>query len=416
MNKILLVLKREYVARVKKKSFLLVTILVPILFPTLIGAVVYFAIQDQKSEQPKVINYYDPENLVDFDDSYKFSFEEVEGDSLERNKAFMESGHYGLLEMRSNSYTLFTLKSPSISEMNSLEETIESELREKSIRQLNLTPEMVSSLKPSIELNAFSLIEGKESDSGIAFAIGYAGGFLIYMFIFIYGAQVMQGVIEEKSSKIVEILISTVRPFQLMMGKVLGIAAVGFTQFLIWIVLFAVITSALTGYFGLSGDEMETAAQGNQALQIVNKITSLPIAEILFIFGFYFIGGYLLYGSLFAAVGSAVDSPSEAQQFMFPITIPLIISIIGLSIALENPDGNFSFWLSIIPLTSPVVMMGRIGFGMPPAFELITSMVLLILGFVFTIWLAGRIYRIGILMHGTKVNYKVLAKWLMMKN
>ena len=245
-------------------------------------------------------------------------------------------------------------------------------------------------------------------------------GFLIYIFLFAYGSQVMQGVIEEKSSKIVEVIVSTVRPFQMMVGKVVGVASVGIVQFVIWMLLMGVIWTIAGSLLGIDPSQAQMAdlpeGQQVQSNEILEIISDVNWTQIILLFLFYFLGGYLLYGALFAAVGSAVDTPADAQQFMMPIMLPIIIALMGLFMfVFEDPDGGASFWLSIIPFTSPIVMMGRIGFGVP-AWELALSMVLLIAGFVFTLWLAGRIYRIGILMHGTKVNYKVLAKWFMMKN
>jgi ABC-2 type transport system permease protein len=235
----------------------------------------------------------------------------------------------------------------------------------------------------------------------------------------------MQGIIEEKMSKVVEVIVSSVRPFQLMMGKIIGLASVGLLQFLIWIVLISTLSTVVLGYFGLQSPQQEMmqmneqaqqmAAQGPPSLQVLNALSQINWPYVIFSFVFYFIGGYLLYGALFAAVGSAVDSPAEAQQFMFPITIPMLISYFGLfTFILEDPHGPISVWLSIIPFTSPIAMMGRIGFGVPD-WQLALSMLLLAGGFVLTTWFAARIYRVGILMHGTKVSYRVLAKWFMQK-
>ena len=250
------------------------------------------------------------------------------------------------------------------------------------------------------------------------------GGFLIYIFIFLYGAMVMRGVMEEKTSRIVEIIISSVKPIQLMMGKILGIALVGFTQFALWVSLTFVISSVATALLVspadlnpvdmANGSEMliQEADMNHSGLaSVFEQLESINITFLLVMFLFYFIGGYLMYGSLFAAVGSAVDSETDSQQFMLPITIPLIFSFIALQTILENPDSSLAFWCSIIPFTSPIVMMGRLPFD-PPLWELGLSMVLLIVGFIFTSWLAGRIYRVGILMYGQKVNYKTLWKWI----
>jgi ABC-2 type transport system permease protein len=258
-------------------------------------------------------------------------------------------------------------------------------------------------------------------------------GVLIYMFVLIYGMQIMLGVIEEKTSKIVEVLVSSVRPFQLMMGKILGIAAVGLLQFAIWVVLISVLSMATLSLFGVAMPQQEameqiskqmndpeTAAQIEEQQNKVQQFIliaseQIPVGTIIFNFAFYFLGGYLLYGALFAAVGSAVDSQQEAQQFTFPITLPLIISYFGLFMfILNDPHSPASFWFSIIPFTSPIAMMGRLGFDVP-LWQLILSQFLLIGGFILTTWIASRIYRVGILMHGTKINYRVLAKWFMMK-
>jgi ABC-2 type transport system permease protein len=219
------------------------------------------------------------------------------------------------------------------------------------------------------------------------------------------------------------VIISSVKPFQLMMGKIIGIGAVGLTQFVIWIVLtFAVSQIAMSLYgIDMSGSGQMDMVQGGQmagneeVAEIISRISTINFPLLLGSFLFYFIGGYFFYGSLFAGVGSAVDNDSDAQQFQLPITLPLIFSIIILSAIIRDPHGDLAFWTSVIPFTSPVVMMMRIPFG-PPAWHIALSMICLVLGFLGTTWLAGRIYRVGILMHGTKVNYKILAKWFMMKN
>lgn len=236
----------------------------------------------------------------------------------------------------------------------------------------------------------------------------------------------MQGVIEEKSSKIVEIIVSSVKPFQMMLGKIVGIASVGMLQFIIWIALITFVTSSVTAYFGLNspnkqiteqvtksiGEEaMEQAGGMEKAQKMVQRVWDLPLVTMASVFLFYFIGGYLMYGALFAAVGASVETQQEAQQFQFPVTLPLLIGYLGLfTFILPDPHSSVSFWLSVIPFTSPVAMVGRIAFGVP-AWELALSMVLLIAGFFFTTWLAGRIFRIGILMSGTKVTWKVLIRW-----
>jgi ABC-2 type transport system permease protein len=289
-----------------------------------------------------------------------------------------------------------------------------------------------------MSLQVRDLVTDEESFTEASWIVGFVGGFLIYMFIFMYGAQVMRGVIEEKTSRIVEVIVSSVKPVQLMAGKVIGIAMVGLTQFLLWVVLTLAIlvvfrfayapnlenvdpsTLDTPGQFfpaeSMTGELDETTfdlENSDQVSRFMDIVASIDFGLIIFAFLFYFIGGYLLYGSLFAAIGSAVDSEADTQQFMFPITIPLVLSIIvGLSFVLNNPDGQVAWWFSVIPFTSPVIMMIRIPFGVNIYTDLLPSAVVLIAGFVFTTWLAAKIYRTGILMYGKKVTYKELWKWV----
>src|ERR1035437_6988260 len=262
-------------------------------------------------------------------------------------------------------------------------------------------------------------------------AIGFGAGILIYLFIFLYGVQVMRGVIEEKTSRIVEVIISSVKPFQLMMGKIVGIAMVGLTQFVLWVTLTTILYGIGQATFLKDFSDIKNSAlqqnvipsmpnqvkiqQQNinysEAGEMIRGLQNINFVQILFAFLFYFLGGYLLYSALFAAVGSAVDSESDTQQFMMPITIPLVISFVAAQFIMQNPEGPLAFWLSIIPFTSPVVMMVRLPFGVP-LWEFALSMALLVITFIFMTWLAGKIYRTGILMYGKKVSYKELWKWL----
>lgn len=439
MNKILLIIKREFLSRVQKKSFLLATILTPLIFPLLIGGFVYFAVKEEQKTGPKIVEVIDESTYFNFSSSSKFIFQRIEKDIESAKVDFIKGESFALLYIPSfdiekpEGLTLYSKSNPSISVVSDLESELHRTIQGLRLQKFNIDSATLKNLNQRVSLRSINMGEEgkeKESSAGIAYGIGYFTGFLIYIFMFIYGAQVMQGVIEEKSSKIVEIIVSSVKPFQLMMGKILGIAAVGLTQFLIWVILITTISSVVLGYFGLdmaSQQELMMQSAGADAAVMQNEmmnpklmnmmgvINDTPFMKITLVFLFYFLGGYLLYAALFAAVGSAVDSPADAQQFMFPITIPIIVSIIGLMFVLKDPDSSISFWLSIIPFTSPVTMMGRIAFDVP-VWELILSMVLLVLGFLFTAWIAGRIYRVGILMHGTKVNFKVMAKWFSIKN
>lgn len=434
MNKIGLIIRREYTTRVRKKSFIIMTLLGPILFGALFAVPIWLASKD--STDVRTIEVLDDSGLFDgaFDDSPTLQFTYTNLQLEEAKQQIDRSRSFGLLYIPKidiqdpQGITLYSESSPGMELKSRLENVVESRIQDLKLEESQINKETLQALKTDINLKEVSIADGEEkaSNTGLYVGIGYIAAFMIYMFIFLYGAQVMRGVIEEKSNRIIEVIISSVKPFQLMTGKIIGIAAVGLTQFLLWIIFTFVIYSLVLNLYGL---DAETAAQMSQlqgqgpdlngAQQQLAGITgalgSLNIAEIVLCFIFYFLAGYLLYGALFAAVGSAVDSDADSQQFMLPISLPLIASIVSLAAVLKDPNGTLAFWLSIIPLTSPVVMMMRIPFGVP-AWELLLSMMLLIAGFIFTSWLAGRIYRIGILMHGTKVNYRVLAKWLTMKN
>ncbi|NOT74682.1 MAG: ABC transporter permease [Cyclobacteriaceae bacterium] len=435
MNKIWLIIQREFLSRVQKKSFLVATILIPLIFPAIIGILVYVAKQSAKGAKREVIHYVD-ESKIFIPDTAKYIFKKFDGPLKEAKTAFDNSKDFGLLYIpafelsKPDGITLYTKLNPSLDDVGNVERLLANQIKELKMLKLNIDKKLLDSLKTTVSIKTVKLSEGgqeKSSNSGVLFGIGMTGGILMYMFIFIYGAQIMQGIIEEKSSKVVEVIVSSVKPFQLMMGKIIGLASVGLLQFLIWAILISTLTFGVLGYFGVDspsqqamqqmGDQVaaQQAAANSQVMNIMGEIMSLPWTYLIFNFIFYFLGGYLIYGALFAAVGSAVDSPAEAQQFMFPITIPLLISYMSLFMFIvKDPHGTVSVWLSIIPFTSPIAMMGRIGFEVP-LWQLLLSMGSLIGGFLLTTWVAGRIYRVGILMHGTKVSFKVMAKWFMQR-
>lgn len=437
MNKILLVIKREFLSRVKKKSFLLATILVPLIFPAIMGGMVYLAIQNEKNKEQEVVHILDESGFIQFEESEKYAYKTVEGSLDEAKDNFVKSKDFAFIHIpkidieNPKGIKFYAKNSPGIKLVAGFEKRIADKIRDIKLTRSGLTDEQLDKIKTRVSISSINLTdEGDEqkSDAKLIFGIGYLTGFLIYIFLFAYGSQVMQGVIEEKSSKVVEVIVSTIKPFHMMIGKVVGVASVGVFQFIIWIVLGTVLSVVGLSFFGFSmspeeamaianpeNKEIVKAAAKTEVQEMIQMISTLPILKIALLFLFYFIGGYFMYGALFAAVGSAVDNASDAQQFMMPIMMPIIIGLMGLFMfVFEDPHGTVSFWLSIIPFTSSIVMMGRVGFGVP-TWEIILSMVLLIGGFLFTLWLAGRIYRVGILMHGSKVNYKVLWKWLKMK-
>lgn len=432
MNKIFLIISREYLTRVRKKSFIVMTIVGPLLFAALMVLPTWLA---TRGSDQKVIEVLDESGNFKgkFQDSESFAFTYI-SDDLESAKGRVPgSKSAGLLYIpkldvdNPQGIVFYSPSNPSMTTVRSIERTIKNEIEEIKLLKSGIDKETLASLKSSVSVNTINLSatgEEKESSSAAASIAGYASSLLIYFFIFLYGAQIMRGVIEEKTNRILEVIISSVKPFQLMVGKIVGVAAVGLTQFVLWILLTFAVATAVTSIFGIESSssqaEMMAAAgeQGaspNEIASIMASVKSINFPLLLATFLFYFLGGYLLYGALFAAVGSAVDSDADSQQFMFPITIPLILSIMVLGAVLNEPDGTLAFWMSMIPFTSPIVMMMRVPFGVP-AWQLALSMVLLVGGFLFTSWVAGRIYRIGVLMHGTKVNYKVLAKWFAMKN
>jgi len=432
MNKILLIIQREFLNRVQKKSFLIATILLPLIFPAIMAVLVYVAIEQKKNATKEVVYYVDESGLF-VPDSTRFIFKKFEGSLNDAKKALQQDESYGLLYIppfelsNPKGISLYTKVNPGPSEIGNLQSLLENRIRELKMQKFNIDQKVLDSLKTDVSIQSVNLSEGgqeKTSNSTVLFGVGMTCGILMYMFIFIYGAQIMQGIIEEKTSKVVEVIVSSVKPFQLMMGKIVGLASVGLLQFVIWIVLITTLSSVVLAYFGLEMPQQQMvnemsqqnpAMQNQGSMEFMKMMSQIPFTYVIFNFLFYFLGGYLLYGALFAAVGSAVDSPAEAQQFMFPITIPMLIAYFGLfTFILDDPHGSISVWLSIIPFTSPIAMMGRIAFGVDD-WQLALSMILLIAGFIFTTWVAGRIYRVGILMHGTKINYKVMAKWFMMK-
>lgn len=444
MNKILLIIQREFLNRVQKKSFLLTTILVPLIFPAIMGIMIYIVVKQSEVTNVKTVQVLDDSHKFTFKDSKDFKFKVVTGSLDAAKVAYDSSEDFGLVYIPPfeisdpKGFTLLSHENPTVEQMGSLEGYFEDQVRNMKLQQYKVDQATLDALKTDIDIRQVTKDaatgEEKSSSSGLIYGVGFVLGILIYMFVLIYGIQIMQGVIDEKTSKVVEVIVSSVKPFQLMLGKIIGIASVGLLQFIIWIVLSFGVTSSVLAYFGLKTPQkqmmeqvskqvdqpdqnsVESKAAQNEGLQkMIFNWSQLPLAKIAAVFVFFFLGGYLLYGSLFAAVGSAVDSIQDAQQFQFPITLPLLIGYMSLFIiVLRDPNSSASFWLSIIPLTSPVAMVGRIASGVPN-WELALSMGLLIIGFLFTTWVAGRIYRVGILMTGTKVNYKVLAKWFMTK-
>ncbi len=468
MNKILLVIKREYLSRVQKKSFVVMTILGPILMAALFIVPV---ILSQMTDETKKVHILDETGwfLEKFENSDRFAFDNVYTDLETAKKNLTDQGGYALVYIPKTSVAIptsamiFSRKPVSVDlksyisnvmtkevEQQKLSAEILKEISKNNTGALDvkgdsLTPESIRSseifknIKTEINLTSIQIKEeGKEQKSyaEASMGVGMFAGILIYFFIFLFGAQVMRGVIEEKVSRIVEVIISSVKPFQLMMGKIVGVALVGLTQFMLWVVLTLLIVTVfqasmsdtfqktaqtevfdtgnrIPGMDNVQTPQDEQAPQGTMSI-IAEALGTINYGVMVFSFLFYFLAGYLLYGAMFAAIGAAVDNETDTQQFMMPVTVPLILAIVMAQFVLTNPDGPIAFWFSMIPFTSPVIMMIRIPFGVP-YWELALSMAILTLSFIAAVWMAGRIYRTGILMYGKKVSYSELWKWLFYK-
>jgi ABC-2 type transport system permease protein len=465
MQKILLIIKREYLTRVKKKSFLVMTILGPILLAALFIVPVYLA---TRTDEEKVVDVVDETGwfIQKFENNENYKFVPLYTNLETAKETMKTSKDHALLYIPLTQVTvpssaiLYSDHQPSVNLKSYITGVMTKEIEnqklaaeiKKEIQRRNpdyktneseetlISETILKNIKSKINLTTIKIEEGgKEAKSftELSMAVGMFSSMLIYFFIFLFGAQVMRGVIEEKTSRIIEVIVSSVKPFELMMGKILGIALVGLTQFLLWVLFTAAIVTVVQSAFpekfkqnnteqsfapgsrvmpATQGENKEQVAAGDHSSnELLEAINSINYGAMIGAFIFFFLGGYLLYAALFAAIGSAVDSEADTQQFMLPVTIPLIFSIVMAQYVINNPDGPLSFWLSIIPLTSPVIMMIRIPFGVP-VMDLALSVGLLIAGFIGTTWLAARIYRTGILMYGKKVSYRELAKWLFYKS
>ena len=427
-----LVTEREYLNKVKNKSFILATFLTPLIITGFIMFLGYLT--SVNNDAVKVISVVDntgyfTNSLISSDD---LKFEFINDFDLEEAKLISKTkADYGLLYIPNyrdlnqiaDSTMFISEDSPSLSIISKIEGRIEKVLTNKNFENAGLDIDKINKSKIYINLYQESF-EGEETtkmDGLVKVMFGMILGLLLYIFIFAYGSMIMMSVIEEKTSRIVEIMISSVKPFQLMMGKILGTSLAGLTQFLVWGLLIMMFSYLMTSVFGIESttqnNELLLNSSGNmtmnqEALDVISAFLNLPLLNILVAFLLYFLGGYLLYSSLFAAIGAAVDNQTDAQQFVMPLTIILILALYaGILTVPEDPNGTVSILLSHIPFTSPVVMLMRIPYGVP-FYEQIISIIILYFTFVLCIWLAAKIYRVGILMYGKKPSIKELIKWL----
>lgn len=446
MNKISLIIKREYLTRVKKKSFIVMTLIGPLMIALLMLSPIL--IDHFSKSTPKTIAVLDESKLF-FDKfkehdnvKYRYVFDDLQS---EKDSLLGSNGDFALIYIPATQLNLpgkaviYSKSQVPMDVTSYVKRVMSREIETTKMAASGIDPEILRSIKATVHIENVKIAVGddqgtikeQKSHSAINYAIGMAAGFFIYISIFVFGSQVLRGVLEEKTNRIIEVIISSVKPFQLMMGKILGLSLVGLTQFALWIILSVGIYAGFSNYYGPQGvtqqvqmaqtmnpqaqEVMAAANDGGLTEKFTEIVDSLPITNIILAFLFFFVFGFLIYGALFAAIGSAVDNETDTQQFMLPITVPLIIAFISLTSVLQNPDSTISLVLSLFPLTSPIVMMGRIAGGVP-AWELATSMALLVLGFIGVTWLSAKIYRTGILMYGKKVNYKELWKWIRYHN
>jgi len=428
MKKIIIIIRREYLSRVRNKTFLLSTILLPVMLILFIAGSVFFAAKAADSKKKIAV---DDRNgtlskfLKSDQDKMEFAFNAGVDTSNFGEKGF--DGYLYAVDTTNRHFLLKTLKAASNETMDRLKNRLNEAYVSSRLLEKNITLEELDSINASSDAY-YSIVNTDEKNKNVNAAvnsgIGMFSGILIYITMFIFGAMVMRGVMEEKTNRIAEVIVSSVKPFQLMMGKIIGIGAVGLTQLLLWMVLIFII-STVAGAF-LPADMMHQVQQiqSNPAVMNTNSaqfsgvakgianLSSLNWPLILGCFLFYFLGGYLFYSSLFAAIGSVInEDPQEAQSLMLPITMPIIFGFIIMTSNIDSPDSPAMFWASLVPFTSPIVMMARIPSG-PPFWEVALSMILLIGGFVFTTWFAGKVYRTGILLYGKKASWKEMIKWI----
>jgi ABC-2 type transport system permease protein len=449
MNKISIIIKREYLTRVRKKSFIIMTILAPVLMASLI-IVPTLLMTNQQQDFKKIAVIEDNSDLFTgvIKNTKNLEFVYLKDKKVDDLKDSLQvTRYYGILYISPelvntpNAIQLISKKQPPIGLLDYIENSLEKEIERQKLMAYKIEnlDEIMKNVETKVSIqtkNIDNLGNFKETSTGIAMALAYISGFLMYMLVFMFGAQVMRGVIEEKTSRVVEVIVSSVKPVQLMMGKIIGIALVGLTQFFIWVFLTVAIAGVLRSTILHKSNLAEVTQNVSKSLmtedqqlapvtqsveinpqmaefsKIFDSAMNMPWGLIVICFIFYFVTGYLLYASIFAAIGSAVDNETETQQFMLPVTIPIILGLMVAMGTMQNSESSLSFWCSMIPLTSPIVMVARIPFRNVPAWQLAVSMVLMVITFLAFVWMAAKVYRTGILMYGKKTSWKEMWKWL----
>ena len=438
MNNLSIILKREYLTRVKKRSFIILTLLGPLFFAALMIAPSLLMINSDKMESKKAIAVLDEtawfKGKFETTDVNTFVYYDDNEDIDSLKKLVFDGIYDAVLYVPMTSLNvpvnakLYSNKQIPMTLNNYIKNTMKQEVEHKKLLASGIDPEIVKSVKTNINIATIRMdseTEEKTSYAEIELIIGFFLAIIIYLVIFVFSSQVMRGVIEEKTNRIIEVIISSVKPFELMMGKILGIALVVLTQITIWIILTTAIYFIANGIIlgpeilSPSGTVMteqisqisETSNVQTVMLEAVNMVNSINFKAILIGFLFYFVFGYLLYAALFAAIGAMVDNETDSQQFVTIVSLPLMIAFISTTTLMNNPDSSLGLWLSMIPFTSPVTMMIRIPFGVP-YWQVGLSLLILIITFVAITWFAAKIYRTGILMYGKKPSWKEIWKWL----
>lgn len=436
MNHLPLIIKREYFNKVRNKSFIIMTFLSPLIMVGIFSLVAYLS--QLNNDKVRTVKVLDESGLFinQFEDDDNLIFESVAETNLETAKsAVSESDAYGLLyipktatvDELSKQIKFYSEDSPSLSIMSDIERTIERKANSLKLKEEGLDADYINGLRINIDtqLETFEGQETSKLGSGLKLIFGGIAGYMLFMFIIIYGNMIMRSVIEEKTSRIIEVIISSVKPVKLLLGKIIGTSLAGVSQFIAWVILLGIFSLLIGSIFGLDttavpGPQEQIITQAEvsadetneMVVEVYQEIQKLPMTNLIVMFLLFFIGGYLLYASLYAAIGAAVDSETDTQQFMLPILMPLILAVyVGFFTVIEDPHGTVSQVFSFIPLTSPVVMLMRIPFGVP-LWQQILSVVILFATFIGTVWFASKIYRVGILMYGKKASYKEIIKWL----
>jgi ABC-2 type transport system permease protein len=438
MNKILLIIQREYITRVLKKSFWISSLLAPVLITAIYAIPIWLAMKDKEVKRVEVLDLSGLWKQSDLEDK-EVEFVFTSGQEQELKMSFSSKGYDAFVSIPADVLTnpkgvhIYSAKNIGMSLKESVEKVIQNKVRHELLLKAGISTQIYEGTQVDIDSKTITVsTDGQETRSSSGGAMILAGimGFVLYFTLLLYGSQVMNGVIEEKSSRIIEVIISSVKPYQLLLGKIIGVGLVGLTQFLLWIVLTIGLTQVTGRLYGEklknkvtqikqtdSGKQstLSSKSEEESPMEEVTKVLeSTNIPMIITAFLFYFFVGYMLYSSLFAAIGSAVESATEAQQFTFIVMIPIILSFLMAQYTMQDPDSKVAFWASMIPFTSPINMMVRLPYGVP-GWELILSMTLLVLGFLGCSWVSARIYRVGILMYGKKITWKELGKWLFYK-